>query len=214
MSRTKGSKHKRIKFLTVIISVVLLCALSLFIYSKFTNNNSSANVATNTTNNTKKNASNNNDVNKTNISNDNNVTVSTDNSSKSSNVTSKNSSTPRTSASTNNTTSSKNNTNKTNYVVELPTNAEASKGNGITVDKATQLLKSKISSKNSQIKISYDNTQTKGETNYYVFQSYNSTGKSSSGDAHSDTLAWYYVNSANGDLYTYDLNNDVLNPLK
>jgi len=218
MSRTKESKHKKIKFLPIILSVVVLCALSLFTYSKIANNNSknysSANVANNTTNTTKKNASNNNDVNKTNTSNDNNVTIPTNNSSKSSNVTSKNNTTTGTSASTNNTTSSKNTTNKTNYVVELPTNAEASKGNGITVDKATELLKSKVSSKNSQIKISYDNSQTKGDKNYYVFQSYNSAGTSSSGDAHSDTLAWYYVNSANGDLYTYDINNDVLNPLK
>lgn len=213
MSRIKRSKHKKNKFIVVILSVVILCALSLFVYSKFISNNSknysSSKNTSSATNNSKEDVSKNNAVNNTIASNDNNVAVSTNNSSKSSNVTSKNSAT-----SSSNSASNKTATNKTNYVVELPSNAEASKGNGITVDKATELLTSKISSKNSQIKISYDHTQNKSNTNYYVFQALDSAGASSAGDTHSDTLAWYYVNTTNGDMFTYDLNNDVLAPLK
>lgn len=214
MSRIKKTKHKRIKFLQVILSLVIICALLFFIYSKLKSNDSKSYSTANTTNSTTdNNTSNNKTVNEVNTSNGNNVKVSTGNIANGNNITPNK--TVTSNSSTSNKTSTGNTaTNKTNYVVELPTNAESSKGNEITVDNATKLLTNKLIGKDSKIKISYDHTQNKNNINYYVFQSFDSQGTSSTSDNHSDTLGWYYVNVATGDLFTYDLNNDVLNPLK
>lgn len=106
--------------------------------------------------------------------------------------------------------SNKTSSNKTNYVVDLPSNKEASKGNSITVDKATSLLKDKLDSKNSHINVSYDHTQLKDNVNYYVFQGFSSNSSSEN----TDTQGWYYVNCNSGDLFSYDINTDKLNSIK
>ncbi len=207
MSRRRKTKRKKSRFLLVILSIIIICALSFFVYFKFNPNDSKSYSAANTTNNnTKEKLSSDDTANETITSSANKVEVSANNSADN---------TTQNSGIASNATSNKTATNKTNYVVDVPTNTEASKGNEITVDKATELLKSNLMAKDSKIELSYDHTQNKNGVNYYVFQSFDSTGtSSSSADSHSDTLGWYYVNVTNGDLFAYDLNNDVLNPLK
>lgn len=206
MSRRKKSKHKKSLFLPVILAFVVICVLSFFIFLKLGANDSKSFASKNTDSNTTNvDSPSNNSVNNTN---DTKMEEPNDTANGSSNVTSKNTNTST------NTSTSASSTSRTNYVVELPSNTEASKGNEVTVEKATELLKDKISSENSKITFSYDHTQNKTGTNYYVFQAFNSTGISSSGGAQSDTLGWYYVNVNNGSMFTYDVNSDVLTPLK
>jgi cytoskeletal protein RodZ len=206
MSRVKKRKKQKKKSIVIPLIIVLALLFSFFLCFKHKFNNSSSakkdlhpkafsnNVSSNT--------------NGSSISNSTDNTNLDSNSTPSSNEVSSTNNTPSSNevSSSNN----KSSTNKTNYVVELPSNAEASKGNSITVDNATALLKNKLDIPTSNINISYDHTQSKNNVNYYVFQAFSSN--SSSKDT--DTMGWYYVNTNTGDLFSYDINNDKLNPLK
>jgi cytoskeletal protein RodZ len=208
MSRVKKRKKQKKKLIVIPLLIVLVLALlfSFFLCFKRKLNKSSLSK-----NHLSQKAFLNNVSNNTNGS---SISNSTDNTNLDSN------STPSSNevSSTNNTPSSnevsssnnKSSTNKTNYVVQLPSNAEASKGNSITVDNATALLKNKLDIPTSNINISYDHTQSKNNVNYYVFQAFSSN--SSSKDT--ATMGWYYVNTSTGDLFSYDINTDKLNPLK
>lgn len=214
MSRSKKLKNKRNKknilkkriFAVVVIIVILLICIS-FIYRKIQSSNSS--IASNSnslnTSNSTTNTSDN-SINETTTEGNNTVTYS-DNTAASSKPNTNNSvkapTTSNISSPSKNEATSNASSNTSKYVVNLPTNSEASKGNAVSVDKANSLLADKL--KLSTSAVVYDHTGAKNSTNYYVFQV---------NSAASGSISWYYVNTSTGQLYSYDVTADKLTPLQ
>jgi len=84
---------------------------------------------------------------------------------------------------------------------------ENTKKDEFTKEKAIEIVRKIIISKNPKVKVDYDHIQKRDGKDYYVIRVYDDMAD------HISTLGWYYVQGDTGKAFEWDLIEDTLIPI-